>query len=470
MTQSFSPQNAHQRHHASSDLLSQFGPQGRSLIKAGSRRWFLQMGLGGLAGLSASQLMQQQALAAAEKATSGKNPQAKSVILVWLSGGPSQVDMWDMKPNAPQEIRGPFSPIATSVPGIEICEHLPKQAAMMDKFTLIRSMDATASNHTPVTFQAANPKSQRTNKGIDGGGYPSMGSVTAKFRGANETGMPPYVALADSLAADIYGAGELGHEYEPLDAMKSKGKFDMPAGVQIPRMQDRDQLRQELDRFRKQTETSSSLAFHDRYVQEAYNMVSSGQIADAFDINKEPESVRNEYGNNSFGNKSLLARRLVEAGVTWVTLSDAWGHWDHHGDDVRWGGIEKGLAPMLPEFDHGIATLINDLEERGLLDTTLVLILGEFGRGPVINKQAGRDHWTPTMSMLMAGAGVPGGQVIGKTDRRGGAILERRLGPGDLATTVFTKLGIDPGQYWINHSGRPIPLVEGEAEYIRELS
>ncbi|MCA9040312.1 MAG: DUF1501 domain-containing protein [Planctomycetaceae bacterium] len=461
---------SHQQHHSSSGLLSQFGPRSNNLVMVGNRRWFLQTGLGGLAGVSAASLMQQQALQAAETANLiTRTPQAKSVIFIWLSGGPSQLDMWDLKPNAPKEIRGPFSPIKTSVPGIEICEHLPKQAAMMDKFTLIRSMDASASNHTPVTFQAANPKSQRTNKGIDGGGYPSMGSVTAKFRGANVTGMPPYVALADSLNADVYGAGELGYEYEPLDGMKSKGKFDMPNGVQIPRLQDRHQLRAELDRFRKQTESSTSLAFHDRYVQEAYQMVASGKVADAFDINKEPEDVRQRYGSDSFGTKSLLARRLVEAGVTWVTMSDAWGHWDHHGDDVRWGGIEKGLKPMLPILDHGVTNLLTDLEERGLLDTTLVMVLGEFGRTPVINKQAGRGHWTPTMSMLVAGAGVPGGQVIGQTDRRGGDILEGRLGPGDLAATVFTKLGIDPHSHWINNSGRPTPLVEGDAQPIHEL-
>lgn len=457
----------HQQHHDSSSLLSKFGPRARDLVTVGSRRWFLQLGLGGLAGLTAAPLLQQQAMGAEGLYT--KAPQAKSVIFIWLSGGPSQVDMWDMKPDAPQEIRGPFSPISTNVPGIDICEHMPLQAAMMDKFALIRSMDATASNHTPVTFQAANPKSQRTNKGNDGGGYPSMGSVTAKFRGANAPGMPPYVALADSLAADVYGAGELGHAFEPLDGMKSKGKFDMPQGVKIPRLQDRNQLRQELDRFRQQSETSTGLTFHDRYVKEAYEMVASGKVADAFDISKEPEEVRQRFGTNSFGTKSLLARRLVEAGVTWITMSDAWGHWDHHGDDVRWGGIEKGLKPMLPELDRGITTLVRDLDERGLLETTLVLVVGEFGRGPVINKQAGRDHWTPVMSMLAAGAGVPGGQVIGKTDRRGGEILERRLGPGDLAATVFTKLGVDPHTYWTNNSGRPVPLVEGDAANIEEL-
>lgn len=460
-------QAVHQQNHAASGLATQFGPKTDDLLRVGSRRWFLQMGLAGMAGLSLPQFLQQQAVA--ESGLTGITPQAKSVILIWLSGGPSQVDMWDMKPEAPKEIRGPFSPISTSVEGIQICEHMPKQAAIMDKLTIIRSMDATASNHTPVTFQAGNPKSRRTNKGVDGGGYPSMGSVAAKYRGANVPGMPPYVALADSMISDIYGAGQLGYEFQPLDGMKSSGKFSMPKGMKIPRLQDRDQLRFELDRFKQQTETSEGLAFQDRYVKEAYDMVASGQVARAFNLNEEPENVRQQYGKNSFGTKSLLARRLVEAGVTFVTMSDAWGHWDHHGDEVRWGGIVKGLTPMLPVVDHGVANLITDLDQRGLLETTLVLVMGEFGRGPVINKNAGRDHWTPVMSMLAAGAGVPGGQVVGATDRRGGAILERHLGPADLGATVFNKLGINPRTHWINGSGRPTPLVEGEAAPIVEL-
>ncbi|WP_417391853.1 DUF1501 domain-containing protein [Gimesia sp.] len=459
--------NSHGQHHQSGSGFSAFAP-GSDLVHVGSRRWFLQMGMAGLAGLSMPELLKRQALAAPQ-AQLTHSVQAKSVIMIWLSGGPSQLDMWDLKPQAPKEIRGPFNPIQTSVSGIEICEHMPQQAAMMDKFAIIRSMDATASNHTPTTFQACNPKSRRTNDNRDGGGYPSMGSVAAKFRGPNVPGMPGFVALADSMAADIYGAGHLGHRYEPLDGVKSAGKFGMPDGVQTTRLTDREELRQQFDRLRKHTELSPELSLQDRYVQEAYDMVLSGNVAKAFDVNRESAQVREKYGNHSFGQKSLLARRLVEAGVTFITMSDAWGHWDHHGDEVKWGGINKGLKPMLPVLDHGIATLISDLDERGLLDTTLVLVLGEFGRGPVITKTDGRGHWTPVMSMLAAGAGVPGGQVIGATDRRGGEIAERRLGPGDLGATVFKKLGIDPYGHWIKPGGRPTPLVEGPSAPIAEL-
>ena len=436
------------------------------LVQVGSRRWCLKVGLAGMAGLSTAAFLRKQAEAAEARPS---HVQAKSVILIWLSGGPSQLDTWDLKPQAPREIRGPFSPISTSVAGIEICEHLPKQAAMMEKFAIIRSMDATASNHTPTTFQAANPKSRRTNDNRDGGGYPSMGSVAAKFRGPNVPGMPAFVALADSMVSDIYGTGLLGHRYEPLDGVKSAGKFGMPQGIAVPRLSDRNDLRAKLDRLKRQADSSPGLLLQDRYVQQAYDMVLSGKVSKAFDLSQESQETRDKYGRHSLGEKTLLARRLVEAGVTFITLSDAWGHWDHHGDEVRWGGIVKGLKPMLPRFDHGIATLLDDLDERGLLDSTLVLVLGEFGRGPVLTKTNGRGHWTPVMSMLVAGAGVPGGQVIGATDRRGGSIEKRRLGPGDLGATVFKKLGIDPYSTWMSPSGRPTPLVDGPAGPIPEL-
>ena len=443
--------------HGLAGLGQWFGPTSQPLLQVGRRRWMLQAGLAGIAGLSLPSLLQSKALGANENAPKRK---ATSVIQIWLSGGPSQLDMWDMKPEMPSEIRGPFKPIPTSVPGIEICEHLPLQAAMMDKFAIIRSMDAGASNHTPITFQAANPKAQRAEIGRQGGGYPSMGSVAAKFCGANQPGMPPFVALANSMVADVYGAGDLGQPYEPLDGMRVDGKFSMPKGVEIPRLQDRDQLRRELDLFRQQVDTSVSFQQQDRYTQEAFNLVLGGTAQKAFNLNEEPEDVRNRYGRDSFGDKALLSRRLVEAGVTFVTMSDAWGHWDHHGDEVQWGGIAKGLTPMLPVLDRGVTALISDLDARGLLETTLVLVIGEFGRSPVMTKTAGRDHWPGVMSFMMAGGGVKGGQIIGATDRRGGSIQERPLGPGDLAATVFSHLGIDPSGHWVNPSGRPTPLVE----------
>ena len=446
----------HVRRHQAAGASRLFGPDGDPLISVGRRGWMLRAGLAGVAGLSLPALLQSRA----ESGQDRTSKRATSVIQIWLSGGPSQIDMWDMKPDMPAEIRGPFKPISTSVTGIQICEHMPLQAAMMDKFAILRSMDATASNHTPITFQAANPKAQRTDIGRQGGGYPSMGSVAAKFRGANDPGMPPFVALANSIVADVYGAGDLGQKYAPLDGMRVDGKFSLPKGVEVPRLQDRDQLRRELDLFRRRVDSSVSFQQQDRYTQEAFNLVLGGAAQKAFDLTREPDEVRDRYGRDSFGDKALLARRLVDAGVTFVTMSDAWGHWDHHGDEVQWGGIVKGLTPMLPVLDRGLTALINDLDQRGLLETTLVIVIGEFGRSPVMTKTAGRDHWPGVMSFLMAGGGIKGGQVIGATDRRGGSIQERPLSPGDLAATVFSHLGIDPGSHWTNPAGRPVPLVE----------
>jgi len=296
-----------------------------------------------------------------------------------------------------------------------------------------------------------------------------MGSIAAKFVGPRQPGMPPFVALADSLVSDVYGAGHLGRDFEPLDGMKVQGKFGLPDGLALPRLQDRASLRQEFDRLRQQVDASQSLALQDRFVHEAYDMVLSGAMQRAFDLKQEPDSVRDRYGRNSMGEKTLLARRLVEAGVTFITLSDAWGHWDHHGDAVKWGGIVKGLKPMLPVIDHGVATLVQDLADRGLLESTLVLVIGEFGRSPRINADAGRDHWTPVMSFLMAGGGIRTGQVIGSTDRTGGVPKDRPLTPGDLAATVFKVLGINPYDHWFNPRGRPTPLVDAPAAPIAEL-
>jgi hypothetical protein len=429
-------------------------------LRIGRRRWLLQAGACGLAGLTLSELLRARAVEGSKRAT--------SVIQIWLSGGPSQLDMWDMKPDMPAEIRGPFQPIRTAVPGIEICEHLPLQAAMMERFAILRSVDCSASNHTPITFQAFNPKSQRTEVGRQGGGYPSLGSVAARFHGANRPGLPPYVALAHSLVADIYGAGDLGNQYEPLDGLNASGRFGLPSGIAVDRLQDRSQLQSELNRLQRSAGTSESFARQDRFAHEALDLVLGGAAQKAFDLSAEPEKVRDRYGRDSLGEKTLLARRLVEAGITYITLSDAWGHWDHHGDEVKWGGIVKGLTPMLPVLDRSLTALIADLADRGLLDTTLVVVCGEFGRSPVMTKTAGRDHWLQVMSMLLAGGGIKGGQAIGGTDRRGGAIAERPILPGDLAATVLHHLGIDSGTHWVNPSGRPVPLVE-EGKVIAEL-
>ncbi len=462
---------AHATHndlHAQSPMFAPFGPAGSDLIRVGSRRWFLQTGMAGLGGLSMSQLLQQQALAAGS-ANSNPKPN-KSVILFWLSGGPSQIDMWDPKPDAPKEIRSPFSTISTSVPGIQFAEHLPLQASIANKLSVIRSVDCRASNHTPITMQAGNPLARRTNDGMDGGGFPSMGSVAAKFRGANDPEMPAFVGLARSWTSDVWGAGQMGADFEPVKGLELTGKFKLPKGIAVDRLQDRDTLRRQFDRSRRHVDQHQTLERFDRYTQQAYEMVLSGKVEKAFDLSKESDKTREAYGRVSVGEKALLARRLVESGASFVLVSGAWGYFDHHGDNVRWGGIEKGLKPLLPRVDRALFALVNDLEQRGLLDDTLVLMMGEFGRSPVINKEVGRDHWTNVMSMAVAGGGMAHGQVIGSTDNRGGAIKSASVRPQDLAATTFRHLGIDLNTHWVNSRGRPIPIVTEGGRPIPELT
>lgn len=445
---------------------SLFGPQNtKDLLRVRSRRWFLQAGLGGLAGLSMPQI-----LAAREAAESnGKPAEKKSVILFWLSGGPSQIDMWDPKPDAPSEIRGPFSSIETALPGVRFSEHLPMQASIADKLSIIRSVDCSASNHTPITMQCGNPLAKRTNDGKDGGGFPSMGSVAAKFRGANDPDLPGFVGLAKSWTSDVYGAGQMGSEFEPVKGLELSGKFNLPSGVELSRLGDRNSLRSQFDQFRRDLDQGTTLARSDQYSQKAYEMVASGRVQQAFNLGDESQATRDSYGPHSVGQKALLARRLVESGVTFVLVSGAWGYFDHHGDEVRWGGIEKGLKPLSPRVDQAMFALINDLETRGLLDSTFVMMMGEFGRGPVINKTAGRDHWLRVMSMITAGGGMPTGQVIGSSDRRGGDIKSGKVRPQDLAATTFKHLGIDLNAEWVNRRGRPIPIVQEGGRPIPEL-
>ena len=447
-------------------LNNTFSPARRDILRVGStRRGFLQTGLAGLAGLSLPALLRQQALAVA----AGQAKSKTNVILFWLSGGPSHLDTWDPKPEAPPEIRGPFGHIPTKLPGVHVCEHLPLTARLMDKLTLIRSVDCSASDHTPITMQAGNPLARRTNDGKDGAGYPSMGSIAAKFRGPNAPGLPSYIALAPSLKSDIWGAGHMGGAYEPVDGKDLAGRLALVEGLTVERLGDRRDLADQLDHWKRQFGNSAEIAAADHYTQQAYDVLLTGRAQRAFNLDEEKPALRDAYGRDSLGEKALLARRLIEAGVTFVTVSGAWGYFDHHGDNVQWGGIEKGLKPLLPMVDRTLHAIVTDLEARGLLESTLILMMGEFGRSPVINAQAGRDHWQRVMSMVMAGGGLRHGQVIGSTDRKGYDIESRRVGPSDLAATVFHHLGIDQKSQWIDPQGRPRPIVTEGGRVIEEL-
>jgi hypothetical protein len=448
--------------HAAAARANPLLPPTADLLRVGSRRWFLQTGLAGFAGLTLADTLR------ATSPTKARDP--KAVILFWLSGGPSQIDTWDPKPDAPAEIRGPYKPIATSVPGIQFCEHLPRQARLAHKLSVLRAVDCSASNHTPITMQAGSALARRTEDGKDGGGYPAMGSVAAKFRGSNVAGMPAFLGLADSWKADVYGAGHMGAAFEPVKGNELPGRLALPKGLQLDQLHDRAALRQHFDTVRRELDTQAQFQQVDRYTAMAQEMVLSSAVREAFDLSRESEKVRDTYGRVSVGEKALLARRLVEAGTTFVLVSGRWGYFDHHGDNVPpWGGIQKGLTPILPTIDRALAALIEDLDSRGLLDSTLILMMGEFGRSPVMTKDAGREHWTAVMSMLMAGGKGKHGQAVGSTDHRGGEIKSRKVTPSDLAATVFQHLDIPLDATWTDPTGRPMPVVTEGGEPIKEV-
>lgn len=458
----------HKAEHRAGVLSNPLLPPATDMIRVGSRRWFLQTGLAGLAGLTLADTLRVQA---ATSGTVSRSRDPRAVILFWLSGGPSHLDTWDPKPDAPPEIRGPYRTIPTSVPGVRFCEHLPLQARLMHKLTVIRSVDCSMSNHTPITMQAGNPLARRTDDGKDGGGYPSMGSITAKLRGANAPSMPAFVGLADSWKADVWGAGHMGGAFEPVKGNELPGRLTMPAAIDVPRLRERVELRQQFDQLERARDAGQQFGQMDHYANMALDMVVSPAVRRAFDLQREPDRIRNAYGRDSIGEKALLARRLVEAGTSFVLVSGRWGYFDHHGDNVPpWGGIQKGLTPILPTIDRTLTALIEDLEARGLLDSTLILMMGEFGRGPVLTKDGGREHWLSVMSMLLAGGGLRHGQVIGSTDASGGAIKSRKVTPSDLAATVFRHLEIPLDAHWTTPQGRPVPIVTEGGQPLAELA
>jgi uncharacterized protein (DUF1501 family) len=452
-----------------------------------SRRNFLKAGLAGLAGLSLPALLRHRACAA-----EGGRPD-KAVILLWMAGGPSQLDTWDPKPDRPLQNRGPFGVIPTRLPGVHLCEHLPKQAATLDRFTILRSVDARRSNHEPnKVFQTGNRDAEpRVNP--SGERYPAIGSVVSKYHGANRPGIPPYVAFQRSRTHVAY-AGYLGQRYDPFVANRAarlpiysdvgvdSGRtteadfFRLPQGLTHERLNDRRALLKELDRLRRGLDRSGAVEAMDRYGQEAVEMLVGRRAQAAFDLASEPPAGRDRYGKHLWCQQALLARRLVEAGVAFVTIDlsyhPASGTWDTHGDNIPpYGGISKGLRPLLPIFDHLITTLVADLEERGLLDDVLVIAMGEFGRTPTMGTQGstdGRDHWDAVMSMALAGGGLRHGQVLGATEADGGHIRERPVTPGDLAATIYRHMGVPLDATYLDGAGRPRSIVE-HGEPIAEL-
>lgn len=455
------------------------------------RRGMLKASFAGLAGLSLPHLLQARS-SAAESGRPRKTGQ--SVILLWLAGGPSHIDTWDPKPGRPPENRGPFGVTQTKIPGVVICEHLPKQAALADKFTILRSVDARASNHEPnKVFQTGNREAEpRLNP--KGEQYPAIASLVAKHHGANRPGMPPYVAFQTS-PSHVAHAGDLGQRFDPFLASRAArlpiydlvgndtGRltgaplFALPSGLTTDRLTTRRGLLQQFDRVRAALNSPGIMDSLDAYGRQAFEMVAGESALEAFDLEREPQTGRERYGQHLWCQQALLARRLVERGVAFVTLDlsyhTASGTWDTHGDNIPpYGGIQKGLGPLLPLFDHLYTTLILDLEERGLLDDVLVLAMGEFGRTPTMGTQQstdGRDHWPVVMSMLVAGGGFRHGQVIGATESDGGQIRERPVTPADLAATIYRHMDVPLDTTYLNDRQRPISIVQENGQPIREL-
>jgi hypothetical protein len=398
------------------------------------------------------------------------------VILFWLSGGPGHMETWDPKPDVPSGFRGPFGAIATSVPGVRFGELLPEQAKLADRLAVVRSVnhgsgDHTKGNHWMLTgyegpaFNAPDNTVQRR---------PSIGSAVARLTPARRPGMPAYAAVphlrggTDNLFhyATYLGGGSNPFivESDPNDPKYRVGNLSLPRGLTLDRLEDRRRMLSALDQLRR--EGDAKLRDLDAYHQRAFGMLTGRSVASAFDIAAEDPRLRDKYGRHTFGQSALLARRLVEAGTPFVTVNCV--PWDHHGTAPQLK-TEEGAKKLIPPLDRAIGALVDDLINRGLYDSTLVVAMGEFGRTPRMNKDAGRDHWGNAFSVLMGCGSMRMGQAIGRSSERGEHVVDRPISPQDVAATVYHHMGIDSRSVtFADRTGRPSYLIE-RGEPIREL-
>jgi len=421
------------------------------------RRDFLQIGSAGLLGLTLPQLLRSEARA---NGTADK-PKAKGVILVWLAGGPATIDMWDNKPEAPEGIRGEFKSIDTKAQGVQFAEHLPKMAGVADKVTVVRSLAHTIPSHGPGTvFMTTGNKPTAALQ------YPSMGSLCAKLLSV-EKGVPPYVSFQDLRNGSAGGSGYLGAGYNPFGVEQGGGNMrvrgiTLPQGFSLEDLEKRNKLLNGFDKgLRDLDEKGNIVEGLDAFHQQALDILRSDRTKKAFNLQSEKDTVRAAYGNNPFGQGVLAARRLVEAGVRFVTIST--GGWDTHAQNFN-----NLKTKLLPNLDTTLSALIKDLDDRGLLDSTIVMCAGEFGRTPKINKNAGRDHWARSMACVLAGGGFKRGYAHGTTDASGMAPATDPCTPDDLAATIFKQLGIDPHLELTTPTGRPVQLFR-EGKVVEKL-
>jgi hypothetical protein len=441
-----------------------------------TRREALRVGALGLGGLTLPRLLELEATAYTPSTT--RTGRARSVILLFLSGGPSHLDTWDLKPDAPAEIRGPFRPSDTNVPGIRISEHLPRMARLADKYAILRTMSHTTGNHPAASYwmMVGSPITRAAPQGVSMSreDRPHPGAVLS-WRLPRRGAVPSFVLVPEAISPvgperPGQHAGFLGAAFDPYRVNSnpnlpsySPGSLQPSPGIDGRRLEGRRGLLNQLNQQARYLEETAAGQTLTPYYARAFDMIATPEAQAAFDISREPARVRDRYGRHIFGQSVLLARRLVEAGVrlvhvNWVRHDNGFGGqgYDSHRDHFNWSRRE-----LLPPTDAAFATLIEDLSDRGLLDETLVLMLGEFGRTPRVNSAGGRDHWPNCFSVVAAGGGLRGGQVIGSSDRLGAYPVTAAYSPQDLFTTMYRCLGVDPHTTIYDLQHRPFPLVDG---------
>ena len=429
-------------------MFTLWGPP-RQCRKGVTRRDALQVGALGLAGLTLADLFRLRSAGASEEThrTAGIATPAKSVIWIWLRGGASHIDTWDMKPDAPVEVRGEFQPIATKVPGIQICEYLPQQAAMMDRLAIIRGiLSNDLGDHTPHYILTGLPS-----RGV----RPSFGAVTSYLR-KEPAEVPPYVSTFDYSYGEAHYTGPANQPFIPSD--RGLDNLRLSRDLSIDRLDNRRQLLTQLDGLRQNVDRSGTFGGIDAFTRQAIEMVTSAKARDAFDLGKEPTETRERYGK--FCESFLLARRLVEAGVSVVTVKV--GDWDTHEHNFR------DHREQLPKLDQGYCALVNDLYDRGLENDVAVVMWGEFGRAPRVSRIAGRDHWPEAGAAVLAGGSFKVGQAIGETDSHAGRAKGKPYTPANIMATLYRHLGIDPAITIPDFSNRPMHLLD-DREPVREL-
>lgn len=440
-------------------MLSLFGPRQR-YCDGLSRRSFLQLGGLAVGGLSVVDLLR------AESAAGSRSH--KSVIMVYLTGGLAHQDSFDLKPNAPAEVRGEFKPVATKVPGVDICELLPKTAAIMDKLALVRSIVGLRDEHSSFQNLTGHLMNEARRDG-----WPNFGSVVSRLQGSVDGAVPPFVDLFPTMQHRPYnspGPGMLGHAYAGVKA-DGEDLANMTLRSLTPeQLGGRRRLLASFDDWRREVEAAEVEKMDTAY-QRAFDVLTSSKLVEAMNVEREDAAVRDRYGHGSpkhqgdgaplLNDHLLMARRLVEAGVRCVTV--AYGFWDTHGNNF--GHLKKNL----PQFDQGVSALVEDLHQRGLARDVTLIVWGEFGRTPKINKDAGRDHWPAVNGALLAGGGLRTGQVIGSTDKLGAYALDRPIHYQDVLATLYRAIGIDPHSFVKDRTDRPVPLLPSTTQPIAEL-